>query len=98
MYMSRDIMHCKPGKVKELVEKFKMLSDALKGMGYPPMRIYTDVSGENYWTIVSEQDVKSIDEMSEMARKAMSDPKVSAAMKGYHELVSDGRRELYKVE
>jgi hypothetical protein len=98
MYMSRDIMHCKPGKVKELVEKFKMLSEALKGLGYPPMRIYTDVSGENYWTVVSEQDVKSIDEMSEMARKAMSDPKVSAVMKGYHELVNDGRRELYKVE
>lgn len=98
MYMSREIMHCKPGKVKELVEKFRTLSDALKGMGYPPMRIYTDLSGENYWTVVSEQDLKSIDNMSEMAQKAMADPKVAAAMKGYHELVNDGRRELYKVE
>lgn len=98
MYMSRDIMHCKPGKVRELVEKFKALSEALKSMGYPPFRIYTDVSGENYWTVVSEQDVNSIDEMADLARKTMSDPKVSAAMKGYHDLVVDGRRELYKVE
>ena len=37
MYMSREIMHCKPGKVKDLVVKFKALSDAMKGMGYPPV-------------------------------------------------------------
>jgi len=98
MFMAREIMHCKPGRVKELVEKFKVLSEALKGMGYPPLRIYTDVSGENYWTVVAEQDVKSIDEMSEQSRQTMSDPKVAAVMKGYHELVNDGRRELYKVE
>jgi hypothetical protein len=98
MFMSREIMHCKPGKVKELVEKFKVLAGALKAMGYPPLRIYTDFSGENYWTVVSEQEVKSIDEMAELAGKAMSDPKVSAAMKGYHDLVIDGRRELYRVE
>jgi len=98
MFMSREIMHCKPGKVKDLVEKMKVISDALKGMGRPPLRIYTDVSGENYWTVVSEQDVNSIDEMAELSRKIMSDPKVSGAMKGYHDLVNDGRRELYKVE
>lgn len=98
MFMSREIMHCKPGKVKDLVEKFKILSDALKGMGYPPLRIYTDVSGENYWTVVAEQDVKSLDEMADLSKKAMSDPKVSSAMKGYHDLVNDGRRELYRIE
>jgi hypothetical protein len=98
MFMERNIMHCKPGKVKELVEKFKVLADAMKGMGLPPIRIYTDVSGENYWTVVAEQEVKSIDERAELARKTMSDPAVSAAMKGYHDLVNDGRREIYRVE
>jgi hypothetical protein len=96
--MSREIMHCKPGKAKELVEKFKVLSGAIQGLGYPPLRIYTDLSGENYWTVVAEQEVKSIDEMSELAKKTMSDPKVAEAMKGYHELVNSGRRELYRVE
>ena len=98
MFMSREIMHCKPGKVKELVEKFKVLSEAMKGMGVPPFRIYTDLSGEQYWTVVAEQEIESIDEMNATAQKAMADPKVAAAMKGYHELVNDGRRELYKVE
>ena len=98
MFMSRDTMHCKPGKVKDLVAKFKLLSDALKTMGYPPMRIYTDVSGEKYWTVVTEQEVQSLDQMAELSRKAMSDPKVSEAMKGYHELVVEGRREFFKLE
>ncbi|HUI09192.1 MAG TPA: hypothetical protein VL221_02630 [Bacteroidota bacterium] len=98
MFMSREIMHCKPGKVKELVEKFKVLSGAMKEMGLPPVRVYTDVSGEQYWTVVVEQDVNSLDEMANIARKTMSDPKVAAAMKGYHELVNDGRRELYRAE
>jgi hypothetical protein len=70
----------------------------MKRMGHPPLRIYTDVSGENYWTVVSEQDVRSLDEMADLSRKMMSDPKVSAAMKGYHDLVNDGRRELYRME
>ena len=98
MFMSREIMHCKPGKVKDLVEKFKVLSDALKSQGYPPLRIYTDVCGENYWTVVAEQEFKTLDEMAELPKKTMSDPKVAAAMKGYNELVNDGRRELYRVE
>ena len=98
MFMERNIMHCKPGKVKELVEKFKVLADAMKVMGLPPIRIYTDVSGENYWTVVSEQDIKSLDEMADLFKKLMADPKVSAAMKGYHDLVNDGRREFYRVE
>ena len=96
--MSRDIMHCKPGKVKDLVVKFKKMSEAMKKMGYGPLRIYTDVSGENYWTVVIEQDVERIDDMAEMARTTMSNTELAAAMEGYHDLVQNGRRELYKVE
>jgi hypothetical protein len=48
--------------------------------------------------VVAEQEMESIDGMAERASKSMSDPKVSEAMKGYHDLVVDGRRELYKVE
>jgi hypothetical protein len=98
MYMSREIMHCKPGKAKELVTRFKMFSATLAKMGYPPTRIYTDVSGEKYWTVVVEQEVKSIDEIAEMSRKTMSDPEVAKALEGYHEFVVEGKRELYKRE
>jgi hypothetical protein len=36
--------------------------------------------------------------MADLSKKLMADPKVSAAMKGYHDLVNDGRREFYRVE
>jgi hypothetical protein len=98
MYMSRDIFHCKPGKAKDIVAKFKQFSEVLRSMGYFPARIYTDVSGENYWTVVIEQDIEHIDELAEMSRKAMSDPRTGQALKDYHDLVQAGRRELYKVE
>jgi hypothetical protein len=98
MYMSRDIMHCKPGKAKELVESFKKLSVVLKEQGWAPMRVYTDLCGEDFWTVVAEQDITSIDEMAEMSRKTMTDERLQAAFKGYHDLVISGRREFYKVE
>lgn len=98
MYMSRDIMHCKPGKANELVSRFRQLSAALVRLGLRPMRIYTDVSGENYWTVVTETEIERIDEMAELSRKTMTDPDVARAMDGYHEFVVSGRREIYKVE
>lgn len=98
MYMSRDIMHCKPGKAKDLVEIFKQLAGVLKEKGYAPMRIYTDVSGENYWTVVAEQEIKTLDELAEMSRQTMSDKRMAKVFKGYHDLVIGGKREFYKVE
>ena len=98
MYMSREIFHCKPGKAKELVAKFKKFSEVIKSSGFAPARVFTDVSGENYWTVVIEQEVEKIDDLAEMARKTMSDPKMAAALEGYHDLVLTGKRELYKCE
>jgi hypothetical protein len=98
MYMSRDIMHCKPGKAKELVAKFKEASDAMKKLGYPETRIYTDVSAENYWTVVMELELGNLDDFAKMARSTMTDPAISKALSGYHDLVINGRRELYQRE
>jgi hypothetical protein len=71
MFMSREVVHCRPGKAKELVARFKQLSVLVKEMGYSPMRIYTDVSGEQFWTVVVEQEIKTLEEMGEIMRKAM---------------------------
>ena len=98
MYMSREVMHCKPGKAKDLVAKFKKMGEAMKSRGYPDMRIYTDVSAEHYWTVVMEQEVENIDDLAEMSRKMSNDKELMKLIDGYHELVNDGRRELYKVE
>jgi hypothetical protein len=46
MYVIREVLHCKPGKVRQMVEKFRQISAVLKDMGQEPMRLLTDVTGE----------------------------------------------------
>ncbi len=98
MFVIRDIMHCHPGQVKPMVEKFKQLSAAVQKMGVRPFRIMTDVVAEQYWTVVAEVETESIDDYLAMAGKSMSDPAMQAIMKDYHTLVASGRREMYKLE
>jgi hypothetical protein len=61
MLLVRELMYCKPGKVRPLVEKF---GDMMEGKG------------------LTEDDAKEFDKI----------------MKGYHDLVEYGRREIYKIE
>jgi len=98
MSMAREIMHCKPGKAKELVKLFKQVVPLMKEYGIENVRIYTDVSGESYWTVVIEQDVKSVDDLSEGMRRSQTDPRIAGGLNGYHDLVIEGRRELFRVE
>ena len=98
MYLVRDIMFCQPGKAKPMVDRFKALSKAISKMGAGTMRITTDFSAERYWTVVTEMEVKSIDQYFEMVRKSMDLPEVQEAMKGYHDIVVEGRREIYVIE
>lgn len=98
MYLIREVMHCKPGKVRELVDKFKALSEVAERMGYPGFRLYTDVSGEPFWTLVAESEAETLDAFREAEEAIMANEDARAAMAGYHELVQDGRREIYSVE
>lgn len=99
MLMVRDIFYCKPGKVRALVDKFKAMQKLEPQLGMPKSRIYTDVSAERYWTVVSEMEVESMDAFMKMGQgdsEAMK--KMEEIMKGYHDLVDGGRREIYTVE
>jgi hypothetical protein len=98
MYLVRDIMYCKPGKARQMVEKFTAVAKAGEKMGMGSMRIMTDVSAERYWTVVAETEVTSVEQHAEMSRKAMQMPEFQDAMKGYHDLVNEGRREIYMIE
>ena len=98
MFLVRDIMYCKPGKARPMVDKFKALSKLSQGMGLGAMRIYTDVSAERYWTVVTEMEVSSLESYAETTRKAMENKEFQDAMKDYHDLVEHGRREIYMVE
>ena len=98
MFLIRDIMYCRPGKARAMVDKFVALSKMGQQMGFGPMRVMTDVSAERYWTVVSEMEVESLEEYTETSRKTMEIKEVQEVMKGYHDLVDHGRREIYMIE
>ena len=102
MLLVREIMHCKPGKVRPMVEKFLAMNKLGAKAGMPAMRVMTDFSAERYWTIVAEMEVGSLDEFERMMqgggqnKEAMKE--MEAIMKDYHDLVESGRREVYRIE
>jgi len=98
MFLVRDIMYCRPGQARPMVQKFQALSKLVQQMGFGPMRVMTDVSAERYWTVVTETEVESLEKYSEMTRKSMEMKEFQDAMKGYHDLVDSGRREIYVLE
>jgi hypothetical protein len=98
MYIIREVLSCKPGKVRQLVDRFRTLSDAVQATGRPPLRLLTDVSGERFWTLIVEASVETVDEFFTMEQALMGNEAVGKAMAGYHELVESGRREIYRIE
>jgi len=98
MYMIREVLHCKPGKVRQMVEKFRTISSVLQDMGQAPMRLLTDVTGEPFWTVVAEAEVERIDDFFTFEEKLTANETLRKTMADYHELVESGRREIYRVE
>ena len=98
MYVIREVLNCKPGKVRQMVEKFKSISTALTEMGQEPLRVLTDVTGEPYWTIVAEARVARIDDFFAMEQKLTTNETLRKTMADYHDLVDRGRREIYRLE
>jgi hypothetical protein len=98
MLMIRDIMYCKPGKVRPMVEKFLAMAKLIEKRGMGKIRILTDVSAEQYWTVVSEMEVPSLEAFISMTQGSGDTKEFEEIMKGYHDLVDHGRREIYKVE
>src|SRR5687767_4277960 len=104
MLLVRELMYCKPGKVRPMVEKFVAMSALMEKAGQGKMRVMTDFVGERYWTIVATFEVESLDAFEKMMSgqgpqmDAESQKQMDALMKGYHDLVEFGRREIYKLE
>ena len=102
MLLIRDIMYCKPGKARPMVDKFLSLSKLGQQFGFGPMRVMTDVSAERYWTVVAEMEVPSMESFEKMmsgeGQKEADMKQFETIMQGYHELVDKGRREIYKLE
>jgi len=98
MYVIREVLNCKPGKVRQMVEKFRAISAVLKDMGQEPMRVLTDVTGEPFWTIVAEAKVEKIDDFFAVEQTLMANETLRKTMADYHDLVISGRREILRIE
>lgn len=98
MYVIREVLHCKPGKIRPMVEKFRTLSRAVADLGEEPLRLLSDVSGEPFWTLVIEAKVERIEDFFAYEQKLMANESVREAMGDYHALVESGRREIYRIE
>ena len=102
MLLIREIMYCKPGKVRPMVEKSLTMAKLSEKLGQGKMRIMTDLCAERSWTIVTEFEVPSMQAFEEMMQgqgqssEAMKE--FETIMKGYHDFVEFGRREIYKIE
>jgi hypothetical protein len=103
MLLIREIMYCKPGKVRVMVDKSLAMAKLSEETGMGKMKIMTDFCAERYWTVVSEMEVPDLkafeDMMSSMPESSAEDMKrMEEAMKGDHDLVDHGKREIYKLE
>ena len=98
MLLIRDIMYCKPGKVRPMVEKFLAMTKLSEKRGMGKMRVMTDVSAERYWTLVAETEVPSLEAFMAMGQSSDEAKEFEEIMRGYHDLVDYGRREIYTIE
>ena len=102
MYLIREVMYCKPGQVRAMVDKFVAMSKLSEKIGMPKMRIMTDFSAEQYWTVVAEMEVSDLQSFEAMMSNQQGSQddmkKFEEIMKGYHDLVDRGKREIYKIE
>lgn len=81
-----------------MVQKFLALSRLLQERGFGSMRVMTDVTAERYWTVVAETEVESLERYTEANRQSMQMKEMQDAMRGYHDLLDHGRREIYQIE
>jgi hypothetical protein len=98
MYVIREVLTCKPGKVRQMVDKFRQISTVLEEMGHEPMRLLTDVAGEPFWTVIAEAKVETIDDFFTLEQTLSANETLRKTMADYHDLVASGRREIYRIE
>jgi hypothetical protein len=98
MYLIREVIHCRPGGVRRMLEKFKALAGPMQQLGQKPFRLLTDVTGERFWTLIAETEVERLDDFLALEGRLMADEAARTIMDGHHDLIEHGRREIYRIE
>ena len=95
MYVVRNVFKCKPGKAKELIEKFKATHAMLTSTEVRPRVLVDEVAG--FWTVVAELEVDDLASFDRLMKERGSRDDVQQAMAGYTDLVDSGYREIFRV-
>lgn len=98
MILVREVLRCRPGKVREMVNRFTGLSAVTRRLGGNAFRVLTDLSGERFWTVVAEMEAESLDAFLDLEERVMADEEAQKIFAGYHEFVVEGRREVFRIQ
>jgi hypothetical protein len=102
MLLIREVFHCKPGKVRPMIDKFLAMAKLTDTLGQGKSRVLTDFCGERYWTIISEFEVPSLQAFEDMMQGKGLSPETmkefERIMEGYHDFVEHGHRQIFKIE
>ncbi len=97
MILVRDVFKAKPGKAKDLVQRFKKALPLMKSDGIHNTRVMTDIVA-GYWTVVIETEADDLAVFEKHMRSSSPNPEAGEIMKGYLDSVESGYREIFKVE
>ena len=98
MYLVQETFYTRPGKARELVNKFKAaIPHFQETEGGQNFKIMTDISGK-YWTVVMSFETNDIGGFITNLRSATGSPELQEIMKGYIDLVEGGKRDIYLLE
>ena len=89
----RNSFIAKPGQAAKLAAQLKNMAQTVNLRN---VRVLTDLAGD-FNHVVMEHEVESASEFEELITKYSSDPQAREAAKGYTDLWTTGRRELFRV-
>lgn len=93
MIVVRNSFIAKPGQAGKLAAQLK---DMGKAGNLRNVRVLTDLAAD-FNHVIMEHEVESAAEFEDLLTKYSSDPKAREAAKGYTDLWTTGRRELFRV-
>ena len=93
MIIVRNSFIARPGQAGKLAAQLKDMANAAPLRN---VRVLTDLTGD-FNHVVMEHEVESAAEFEELMTKYASDPQAREKAKGYTDLWTTGRRELFRI-
>ena len=93
MLVVRNSFIAKPGQAGKLAAQLKEMADA---GNLRNCRVMTDLTGD-FNSVIMEHEVESASEFEQLLTRYSADPQAREKAKGYTELWTTGRRELFRV-